>query len=135
VGIADRPAGLSSRRPEIPEVVMIAARRCASSAMLAMAMAAPSFAAAPGEGYAVVVSRATRDDPRWEAVVQALVKAHAAEVLPYGSAVDEVLPRLRDLFPRYACFVVRPEEAGREFVVRVHALVRRLDDDSYADAR
>jgi hypothetical protein len=115
--------------------MMFPARRCAAVAVLAMAMAVPTLAAAPEEGYAVVVSRATRDDPRWEAVVRALVEAHAAEVLPYDSAVDEVLPRLRDLFPRYACFVARPGEAGRAFVARVHALVRRLDDDPYADAR
>jgi hypothetical protein len=35
--------------------------------------------------------------------------------------------------PRYTCFVARPEEAGRDFVVRVHRLSRQLDDDPYTD--
>ena len=41
--------------------------------------------------------------------------------------------RWRIIFPRYACFVAKPEEAGRTFVVAVHRLTRRLDTDPYTD--
>ena len=35
--------------------------------------------------------------------------------------------------PRYACFVARPDEAGRQFVVAVHRMTRALDGDPYTD--
>jgi zinc protease len=47
--------------------------------------------------------------------------------------VDESLAPLRKMFPRYAAFVAQPEEAGREFVVKIHRLTRKLDDDPYTD--
>jgi len=40
---------------------------------------------------------------------------------------------LRKCFPRYACFVARPEQVGRDFVRSVHQSTRRLDDDPYTD--
>ena len=43
------------------------------------------------------------------------------------------LPDLRQQFPRYACFVATPTEAGRQFVAAVNRLTRRLDDDPYTD--
>jgi hypothetical protein len=111
---------------------MLAARLHLTPVLLAL-LVAPSASA--GDGYAVVVRQATRDDPRWGAVVAALVATHHAEVVSYSSSVAEALPRLKSLFPRYACFVTRPEEAGRVFVARVHTLVRSLDDDPYDDLR
>ena len=47
--------------------------------------------------------------------------------------MTESVGPLRRVFPRYACFVAKPEEAGREFVVAVHRLTRKLDDDPYTD--
>ena len=90
--------------------------------------------AAEGDrGYAIVVSKSTARDPAWSAVVEALEQRHQAEVLSYSGDVATVLPRLRSRFPRYTCFVARPEEAGREFVASVHRLTRQLDDDPYTD--
>lgn len=86
----------------------------------------------PG-GYAVVVSKATHDDPEWAGVVATLVRKYGAKVLVYEKDVAESVAPLRRVFPRYACFVARPEEAGREFVVAVHRLTRKLDDDPYTD--
>lgn len=83
--------------------------------------------------YAVVVSQRTHDDPAWRKVVAALVEKHRAEVIVYRGEVTESLEPLRKLFPRYACFVAQPEEAGREFVVQVNRLTRKLDDDPYGD--
>ena len=59
-------------------------------------------------GYAVVVSKATNDDPQWKAVVDALVAKHGATVIVYDKSVDDALPELRRQFPRYACFVAKP---------------------------
>ncbi|RMG00265.1 MAG: hypothetical protein D6741_07130, partial [Planctomycetota bacterium] len=46
---------------------------------------------------------------------------------------EEALPQLKRLMPRYTCFVVPPEEAGRGFVAVVHRLTRQYDDDPYLD--
>jgi hypothetical protein len=95
-------------------------------------------AAAPCD-YAVVVSKKTHDDPQWKKVVEALVKKHAAEyhaqVIEYADDVNESLAPLKKMFPRYAAFVAQPEGAGREFVIKIHRLTRKLDDDPYTDVR
>jgi hypothetical protein len=88
---------------------------------------------APESAYAVVVSQATLARPEWKLVVDTLVERHRAKVLVVGTNVAESLPALRAKFPRYACFVARPEEATREFVAEVHRLTRNLDDDPYTD--
>ena len=104
----------------------------------------PDGGAAAG-GYCVVVAEATRADPEWKPVVEALVTKHRASVLTYARSVEETLARLRDQparcppsvgarSPRYVCFVAKPAEVSREFVAQVHRLTRRLDDDPYTDA-
>lgn len=86
-----------------------------------------------GGSYAVVVSRATYEQPDWREVVDALRQKHQAAVVVYGGDVAESRSELGRIMPRYACFVARPEEAGRAFVVSVQRLTRRLDDDPYTD--
>jgi len=83
--------------------------------------------------YAVVVSRSACDDPAWKQVVDALVAKHGADTVVFDTAVAGSLQRLRELFPRYTCFVATPHEATRQFVAEVHRLTRRLDDDPYTD--
>ncbi len=83
--------------------------------------------------YVVVVSRATYAQPDWREVVDALRHKHQAAVVVYAGDVTESRGPLGRIRPRYACFVARPEEAGRAFVVSVHRLTRRLDDDPYTD--
>ena len=114
---------------------MIAPRRCSTALLLPLLFALPVRAGAPEGGYAVVTSKATRDDPSWGAVVRAVAEAHEAPVIVFDGSVDEASARLKEVLPRYACFVARPEEAGRDFVAKVHRLVRKLDDDPYADVR
>ena len=99
----------------------------------AVCLAWASLALADG-GYCVVVSQATVEDPRWNPVVDALVSKHGAQVVPYGGSVGDSLPALRDQFPRHICFVAKPAEVTREFVMEVNRLTRRLDDDPYGDA-
>ena len=101
--------------------------------LILAAAAAPIVHAAKPPDYAVVVSVRTQADPAWRAVVTALLKKHRAQVITFNSSVNEVLPELRRLFPRYVCFVTQPEEASRQFVAQVHRLTRQLDEDPYTD--
>ena len=96
-------------------------------------LATTAAAAVTEGGYSVVVSKATRDDPQWKTVVDALMAKHGAKVIVFDKSIDEALPELRRQFPRYACFVAKPTEAGRPFVAAVNRLTRRLDDDPYTD--
>jgi hypothetical protein len=96
----------------------------------------PPVETIPGEGsYAVVVSRETFADPSWREVVDALVEKHDAAIVVQPGPVAEAWAALARLHPRYACFVARPGEAGRGFVIAVHRMTRRLDDDPYGDVR
>lgn len=91
-------------------------------------------AARVGGDYAVAVSRATLEAPGWKDVVEALEAKHPGSLrVVYEAAPGEQLEALRTLHPRYTCFVVRPEEAGRDFVLEVHELTRNYDADPYAD--
>jgi len=83
--------------------------------------------------YVLVASKATFADRDWKPVVDALTKKHKAQLLTYSTSVGEVLGELADIFPRYTCFVARPQEAGRDFVRDAHILTRKLDSDPYGD--
>jgi hypothetical protein len=87
----------------------------------------------PKAPYAVVVKKSTAEDSRWQKVVAALKTRHDASIITYNASVDESLDALKQKFPRYTCFVTKPEDAGRDFVARVHKLTRKLDDDPYTD--
>ncbi|MBT3199070.1 MAG: hypothetical protein HN350_04050 [Phycisphaerales bacterium] len=86
----------------------------------------------PG-GYQIVVSKATYAQADWRKVVDTLKTKHGAEVTQYDKAPTEALAPLKKQFPKYACFVARPDEAGRKFVAEVHQLTRKLDNDPYTD--
>lgn len=96
--------------------------------------AAPALESARAASYVVVVSEATAGAPGWGAVVDTLVKRHDAAVARVAGGPADALPELRRLRPRHVCFVARPEEAGRDYVKAVHATVRAIDEDPYADA-
>lgn len=83
--------------------------------------------------YVVVVSRSTRENLEWNKVVEALRKKHEATVLVHPGSVADVKDELKEVFSKYVCFVARPEEVGREYVIRVHRMTRQLDDDPYTD--
>ncbi len=83
--------------------------------------------------YAVVVSESTNADSKWHEVVEALREKHHASVITFSKSVTEALPKLREQFPHYACFVATPAEASAQFVVQVHRMTRHLDDDPYTD--
>ncbi|HOW71252.1 MAG TPA: transglutaminase-like domain-containing protein [Phycisphaerae bacterium] len=98
------------------------------------APAAQSDLAADRRICAVVVSVDTYARQEWRAVVDALVAKHRAEVIRYETDVNEAVWALSAWMPDRICFVARPEEAGREYVIRIHHLTRQLDADPYTDA-
>jgi len=83
--------------------------------------------------YHIVASQKTSENDKWAKVISTLKKKHSAEVTYYKKSVEESLPTLRQSFPRYACFVARPEETSKEFVKTIHRMTRRLDTDPYTD--
>ena len=92
-----------------------------------------TVATAHAADYAIVVSRATQADRNWHRVVEVLREKHQGAVIVFDASVEEALPRLCELFPRYACFVARPGEVSRRFVAQVHRLTCKLNDDPYPD--
>ncbi|MBI3922007.1 MAG: hypothetical protein HY318_11370 [Armatimonadetes bacterium] len=84
-------------------------------------------------GYVVVVSHATFENEQWQGVAQALAFKYRAESLVFDGSVSAVRTELARRVPRYVCFIAQPEEAGRQFVVDVHRMTRKLDDDPYTD--
>ena len=83
--------------------------------------------------YAIVVSSATHQDSAWRPVVDTLLQKHQGKVYQYETSVDQALKDLQATHPRYTCFVVKPEEASRQFVTAVHQLTRQYDQDPYTD--
>ena len=86
-----------------------------------------------GADYAIVVSQKTAANQNWAKVVSALQQKHSGQIFDYEVSVKEVLPALKECFPRYACFVATPEETTKDFVRDIHLLSRQLDEDPYAD--
>ena len=83
--------------------------------------------------YVVVASEKTNAEADWKPVIDALVEKHQAKVITYSKSLGEVLEKLARIFPRYTCFVAKPEEANRDFVRDAHRLTRKLDTDPYTD--
>jgi hypothetical protein len=103
-------------------------------ALVAVRPAAGAETSPPAEGsYAVVVSKKTLADKDWRPVVETLKAKYAATVVTWETSVTEARMDLALLSPNYVCFVAQPEEAGRDFVVAVHRMTRRLNDDPYTD--
>ena len=132
----DRTHRLSSR---------LAARTYSAATVIALlCLSGCAGLAAPGAGrsvpaaerlYVVAVSARTYADfPDWRAVVDALAEKHHAKVVQYDGDVSSARTLLTAWMPDLVCFVARPEEAGRDFVVAVHRMMRKLDDDIYTDA-
>ena len=84
------------------------------------------------EAYAIVVSSRTLADPGWAKVVEILKRS----TMGLSSPIPEVSGTgcaLRAVFPKYACFVARPEELGLESLLAIQRQTRQLDDDPYTD--
>ena len=82
--------------------------------------------------YVVLVSDSTFAE--WQQVVTILRNKYNGAVIVYPAGkLHLALAPLRRIFPRYACFVARSEEANRNFIVSIHRMTRKLDADPYTD--
>ena len=88
-----------------------------------------------GSEYVVCISEVAYGLDGWNAAAQELRKKYGGTLIEYGAGAPEaVLPLLRQLRPTHVAFVMLPTACDREFVVQTHRMMRRLDEDPYADA-
>lgn len=89
-------------------------------------------------GYAIVVSGDTLKDEKWSEVVTALKAKYKDQykvsVIGWSGSVIASVKTLREVQPKYICFVAPWKEANKEFVQACHVLTRKLDEDPYTDA-
>ena len=86
------------------------------------------------EPYAVLApSSFAGDSAGWENVVLSLQQLHGAEVLRFDVTPMELEPELKALNPRYVAVVDVPENIGRDYVIALNQMSRRMDSDPYAD--
>ncbi len=85
-------------------------------------------------GYVVAFDKSGGGD--WNEVALALMRKHNAKFVQYDgmAGLEKILEELKQAKPKYVCFVVPPESAGREFMKAAYGLMRRIDDDPYGDA-
>ncbi len=87
-------------------------------------------------GYAIVASPKVLDDADWAKVVESL-KAKRSEEFNVSvirrETDDAAFAELGKIFPKYACFVVKPEEATKANLATIWQKTRALDDDPYGD--
>ena len=89
---------------------------------------------AKSEPYAVLAPVSFAEDSAgWEGVVASLQRMHDAEVLRFDATPTELEAQLRALNPRYVAVVDVPENIGRDYVIDLNRMSRRMDDDPYAD--
>lgn len=92
-----------------------------------------SFSFAQKTEYVVIAGKNVKSDPAWLNVAQTLVKEHHAALLSYTDNLNELLVQLRSIKPRYVAIVEKPENVGRDYVIALNQLSRKIDNDIYAD--
>ena len=92
-------------------------------------------AGSTGSNYTIITTAATMADTSWSQVTKALKKKYnQAEICTLAELNEEtVSAALRSTQARYAAFVLRPQEVGRETVNDLHRAARRVDDDPWGD--
>lgn len=83
--------------------------------------------------YVVVAGHSVMQDREWMKVVKTLQQKHQAAVLEYNIKPEELLEKFRALHPRYVAIVEKPENIGRDYIIRLNKLCRQVDSDIYAD--
>lgn len=84
--------------------------------------------------YAVLISKQTARDPRWNEVAAVLARKYpAAKIFTYAS-LDELVGPLKEFSPDYIAFVCRPQEATPEFVRQAGRFNRKLENEPYGTA-
>lgn len=104
--------------------------KCVLSCMLGMLL----WQCAPKEKeYVVIAGKDVAEDAEWMKVAEALQSKHQAALLTYQEKPEELLPQLQQLHPRYVAIVEKPENIGRDYIMNMHQLSRKVDEDVYAD--
>lgn len=83
--------------------------------------------------YVVVAGKGITVDTSWNKVVNALKERHQAIVVAYTDSLQQILPELQRLRPRYVAIVEKPENLNRDYVIGLNRLSREVDDDIFAD--
>lgn len=100
---------------------------------LALCVTAFSMTAKTTE-YVILTSSKVMADAEWKTVVEALKVSHPqAETVVYTDSIQEALPQLKVLKPRYVAVVDMPEAIGKKFVIDLNKISRKVDDDIFAD--
>ena len=87
-------------------------------------------------GYAIIASPQVLDDADWAKVVESLKTKRSEEFnvsIIRRETDDAAFAELREVFPKFACFVVKPEEATKANLATIWQGTRALDDDPYGD--
>ena len=86
------------------------------------------------DSYAVLAPAAFAEEAEaWEDVVSSLQQRHDAVVLRFEESPMELEARLKEVAPRYVAVVDVPENIGRDYVISLNQMSRRMDEDPYAD--
>lgn len=83
--------------------------------------------------YVVITTNEIKGNPEWMKVVNVLSKKHQAGILFYDKKPSELLEELKDISPRYVAIVEKPENIGRDYIIEMNQLSRKIDKDDYAD--
>ena len=85
-------------------------------------------------GYAIVATVETLNDSDWRGVVEALAERRQQEYeVVQLTWSDNLTKEMSALRPKYACFVLQPEEATQARLAEIWKITRNLDDDPYGD--
>ena len=96
----------------------------------------PTVQNAEKPGYAIIASPQVLDDAEWAKVVESLKTKRSEDfnvVVIRRETDDAAFAELAKIFPQYACFVVKPEEATKANLATIWQGTRALDDDPYGD--
>lgn len=83
--------------------------------------------------YVVVAGKSIQNDTEWMDVAKLLKKKHKAVIITYQDSLEEILPTLQRITPRYVAVVEKPETLNRDYVIRMNRLSRKVDADIYDD--
>lgn len=83
--------------------------------------------------YVIAVRQSTLSNKNWRNVAEKLKAKHQGMIILYENRLEEILPELKSIEPRYLCFVMTPQEANRDAVISINQLTRQIDDDPYGD--
>lgn len=83
--------------------------------------------------YLVVAPTSLKNDKSWSEVIETLAAKHKAPVTYFEQSPKEALSAIKELRPRYVAFVDIPENIGRDYIMNLNKMSRKVDDDIFAD--